>query len=171
MKREETIHTIIDRLREMSTETIMFHQAVADELGLNITDHKCLDLIHRFGAMPAGRLAELTSLTTGAVTGMIDRLEKVGYVRRTNDPKDRRKTIVEPISNKRLERKIEMIFMPLHERMHKFLSSSYRLEYTFGASTIVRLEYTFGASTIVNHIEDMAHQRRKYSSALHYPNC
>jgi DNA-binding MarR family transcriptional regulator len=63
-------------------------------------------------------------LTTGAVTGTIDRLEKAGYVRRTNDPKDRRKTIVEPISNKRLERKIEMIFIPLHERMHKFLSSS-----------------------------------------------
>jgi DNA-binding MarR family transcriptional regulator len=101
----------------------MFHQAVADELGLPITDHKCLDLIHRFGAMPAGRLAELTSLTTGAVTGMIDRLEKAGYVRRTNDPNDRRKTIIEPISNKKLERKIEMIFMPIHERMHKFLSS------------------------------------------------
>ena len=123
MKREETIHNIIDKFREMSTETIMFHQAVADELGLSITDHKCLDLIHRFGAMPAGRLAELTSLTTGAVTGMIDRLEKAGYVRRTNDPKDRRKTIIEPISNKKLERKIETIFMPLHERMHKVLSS------------------------------------------------
>jgi DNA-binding MarR family transcriptional regulator len=123
MKREETIHNIIDKFREMSTETIMFHQAVADELGLPITDHKCLDLIHRFGAMPAGRLAELTSLTTGAVTGMIDRLENAGYVRRTNDPKDRRKTIIEPISNKKLERKIEMIFMPIHERMHKFLSS------------------------------------------------
>lgn len=123
MKREETIHNIIDKFREMSTETIMFHQAVADELGLPITDYKCLDLIHRFGAMPAGRLAELTSLTTGAVTGMIDRLEKAGYVRRTNDPKDRRKTIIEPISNKKLERKIEMIFMPILERMHKFLSS------------------------------------------------
>ena len=64
-------------------------------------------------------------------TGMIDRLEKAGYVRRTNDPKDRRKTIVEPISNKKLERKIEMIFMPLHERMHKFLSSCSDNELTF----------------------------------------
>ena len=81
--------------------------------------------------MPAGRLAELSSLTTGAVTGMIDRLEKAGYVRRTNDPKDRRKTIVEPISNKKLERKIQMIFMPLHERMHKFLSSYSDSELTF----------------------------------------
>lgn len=123
MNREETIQIIVDRFREMSTETVMFHQAVADELRLYITDHKCLNIIHRFGAMPAGRLGEMTGLTTGAITGMIDRLEKAGYVRRANDPKDRRKTIVEPVRNKKLERKIEMIFMPLHERMHKFLSS------------------------------------------------
>src|SRR5215216_6028946 len=122
MKREDTIQAINEKFREMSTETIMFHQAVADMLGLHITDHKCLDFIYRFGAMPAGRLAELTGLTTGAVTGIIDRLEEAGYVRRTNDPKDRRRTIVEPTKNRKLERKIEGIFMPLHERMHKLLS-------------------------------------------------
>src|ERR671931_1038079 len=124
MEREEIIQAINEKLREMSTETIMFHQAVADTLGLHITDHKCLDLIYRFGPMPAGRLAELTGLTTGAVTGNIDRLEKAGYVRRINDPKDRRRTIVEPTRNKKLERKLEVIFNPLSMRMHK-LSSSY----------------------------------------------
>lgn len=123
MKREEIIQAISDKFREMSTETIMFHQAVADVLGLHITDHKCLDLIYRFGAMPAGRLAELTGLTTGAVTGIIDRLEEGGYVRRTNDPKDRRRTIVELTRNKKLENKIEVLFIPLREWMHKFLSS------------------------------------------------
>ncbi|MBI2648214.1 MAG: MarR family transcriptional regulator [Thaumarchaeota archaeon] len=123
MKREEIIQAINEKFAEMSTETILFHQAVADVLGLHITDHKCLDFIYRFGAMPAGRLAELTGLTTGAVTGIIDRLEEAGYVRRTSDPKDRRRTIVEPTRNKKLERKIETIFLPLHERMHKLLSS------------------------------------------------
>ena len=73
--------------------------------------------------MPAGRLAELTGLTTGAVTGIIDRLEKAGYVRRKNDVEDRRRTIVEPILNKKLERKLEMIFVPLHEKMYNLLSS------------------------------------------------
>ena len=123
MKREEIIEAITKKFREMSTETIMFHQAVADVLGLYITDHKCLDLLYRFGAMPAGKLTELTGLTTGAVTGIIDRLEEAAYVRRTDDPKDRRRTIVEPIRNKKLERKIEVIFSPLHERMYKLLSS------------------------------------------------
>jgi DNA-binding MarR family transcriptional regulator len=139
MNREEIIQNIVDRFREMSIETIMFHQAVADELGLHITDHKCMDIIHRFGAMPAGRLGEMTGLTTGAITGMIDRLEKSGYVRRANDPKDRRKTIVEPVRNKKLERKIEMIFTPLHERMHKFLSSYSDSELNFLFDTITKL--------------------------------
>jgi DNA-binding MarR family transcriptional regulator len=123
LTREEVIQDIVDKLREMSTETVMFHQAVADELGLYITDHKCMDIIHRFGAMPAGRLGEMTGLTTGAITGMIDRLEKAGYVNRANDPKDRRKTIVEPTGNKKLKKKIESIFMPLRQRMHNLLSS------------------------------------------------
>src|SRR5215471_18002797 len=122
MKREEIIWAITEKFREMSTETSMFHQAVADVLDLHITDHKSLELIHRFGAMPAGRLAQLTNLTTGSVTGIIDRLEKAGYVRRINDPEDRRKTIVEPTKNKKLEKKIELIFMHLHESLHRFMS-------------------------------------------------
>lgn len=123
MERDEVIQAINDKFTEMSFETILFHQAVANTVGLHITDHQCMHFIHRYGAMPAGRLAELTGLTTGAVTGIIDRLEKAGYVRRTNDPKDRRRTIVEAIRNKKLERKLEMIFVPLHEKMHKLLSS------------------------------------------------
>ena len=139
MNREGIIQTLVDRFREMSTETIMFHQAVADELGLYITDHKCMDIIHRFGAMPAGKLGEMTGLTTGAITGMIDRLEKAGYVRRANDPKDRRKTIVEPVRNKKLERKIEMIFTPLHEKMHEFLSSYSDAELSFLLDAMAKL--------------------------------
>ncbi len=123
MNREIIIQAINQKFREISTETIMFHQAIADVLGLHITDHKVLDFIYRYGPMPAGRLSELTSLTTGAVTGIIDRLEKAGYVRRVNDPKDRRRTIIELTRNKKLQRKLEDIFTPLSMRMHKVLSS------------------------------------------------
>src|SRR5919106_662687 len=122
-KREEIIHTVREKFMEMSTETILFHQALADIFDFHITDHRCIHFIHRYGAMPAGRLSELTGLTTAAVTGIIDRLEGAGYARRTNDPKDRRRTIVEPVRNKKLERKLETIFTPLHEKMHKLLSS------------------------------------------------
>lgn len=122
-KREVIIQAINDKFAEMSTETILFHQALADIVDIHITDHRCMYFLHRYGAMPAGRLSELTGLTTAAVTGIIDRLEGAGYARRTNDPKDRRRTIVEPIRNKKLERKLETIFTPLHEKMYKLLSS------------------------------------------------
>lgn len=131
MERSDVIVAIINKRRQMSTETIMFHQAVADTLGLHITDHKCLDLIRYYGAMPAGRLAELTGLTTGAITGVIDRLEQAGYVRRAKDPKDRRQIIVEPSRNKMLERKLEDIFSPLHESMRSDLSSYSDSELSF----------------------------------------
>lgn len=131
MERSDVIVAIINKRRQMSTETIMFHQAVADTLGLHITDHKCLDLIRYYGAMPAGRLAELTGLTTGAITGVIDRLEQAGYVRRAKDPKDRRQIIVEPSRNKMLERKLEDIFSPLHESMRCDLSSYSDSELSF----------------------------------------
>jgi DNA-binding MarR family transcriptional regulator len=130
-KREQIIHAVREKFTEMSTETILFHQALADTLGFHITDHRCMHFLHSHGAMPAGRLAELTGLTTAAVTGIIDRLEEAGYVRRANDPKDRRRTIVEPVRNKKLERKLEMIFTPFHEKMHKLLSSYSDSELTF----------------------------------------
>src|SRR5919112_605902 len=75
-KRQEIIHAINDKFAEMSTETILFHQALADMLGFHITDHRCIHFLHKYGAMPAGRLSELTGLTTAAVTGIIDRLEQ-----------------------------------------------------------------------------------------------
>jgi DNA-binding MarR family transcriptional regulator len=77
--------------RELSAATIMFHQAIADRLGLNPTDHKCLDLLASKGLMTSGELADVTGLTTGAITGVVDRLEAAGFVRREDDPNDRRR--------------------------------------------------------------------------------
>ena len=131
MEKAQIIHAINEKFTELSTETILFHQVVADSVGLYVTDHQCMHFIHRHGAMPAGRLAEFTGLTTGVVTGIIDRLERACYVRRTNDPKERRRTIVEPIRNKKLERKLEMVFVPLHEKMYKLLSSYSNSELNF----------------------------------------
>ncbi len=84
-------------LRELSARTVMFHQAVAERMGLSSADHKCLDLIERHGGegrITPGRVAELTGLTTGAVTGVLDRLESAGFVWREKDPDDRRQIIV-----------------------------------------------------------------------------
>ncbi len=95
-------------LRQMSARSVLFSQAVAGRLGINPTDLECLDILSWEGPITAGRLAEATGLTTGAITGVIDRLEKAGYVRRERDPNDRRRVIIQPIPGS--EGKISPLF-------------------------------------------------------------
>jgi DNA-binding MarR family transcriptional regulator len=85
-------------LRETSAQSVLFSQAVADQVGLNATDLEALDLLVRHGPLTAGRLAELTGLTTGAITGLVDRLERRGYVQREPHPSDRRSVVVRPLT-------------------------------------------------------------------------
>lgn len=79
---------------ELSTAVVLFHEAVADRLGLSAADHKALSLIMRAGALTAGDLAQQTGLSPGAVTGLVDRLERAGFVRRQRDPVDRRRVVI-----------------------------------------------------------------------------
>jgi DNA-binding MarR family transcriptional regulator len=73
----------------------LHNRAAADLAGLNETDWECLDVLDWTGPLTAGELARRVGITSGAVTGAIDRLEALGLVRRAADPKDRRKVIVE----------------------------------------------------------------------------
>jgi DNA-binding MarR family transcriptional regulator len=86
---------LISEIRRSQNATDRFDQAVADALGLNRTDMRCLDLIEREGPLAAGQLAEATGLTTGAITTVLDRLERAGYARRVRDTSDRRRVLVE----------------------------------------------------------------------------
>ncbi len=99
-ERQRLIAALQEATRQQSTWTVLFHNAVAGQVGLNITDHKCLDVLIHQGPLTAGQIAETTGLTTGAVTGVIDRLEKAGYVRREKDPTDRRRVVVQPVLDK-----------------------------------------------------------------------
>jgi DNA-binding MarR family transcriptional regulator len=110
--RAALIEDLLAAGRELGAVTVLFHNAIAARMGLSATDHKYLELLVQEGPMTAGRLAERTQLTTGAVTGMIDRLERQGLVRRVRDPHDRRKVIVEPIEAA-AQRMIAPHFAPL----------------------------------------------------------
>jgi len=74
-----------------------FDEALAARLGVNLTDLRCSSLVEREGPMTAGKLAATMGLTTGAITGVLDRLEKAGFVKRSRDPADRRQVIVEAV--------------------------------------------------------------------------
>jgi len=84
----------MEHLAEMGGLSTLLSAAIAARAGINPTDLESLDLLRRHGPMTAGRLAALTGLTTGAITGVIDRLERRGYARREADPTDRRRVVV-----------------------------------------------------------------------------
>jgi DNA-binding MarR family transcriptional regulator len=89
----------------------LFDQAVVDHVGLNRTDGRCIDIIAEVGPISAGDLARAAHLTTGAVTTVLDRLERAGWVRRTSDPADRRRVLV-AITDKTLGL-MKRIFLPV----------------------------------------------------------
>ncbi|MGB8456510.1 MAG: MarR family transcriptional regulator [Candidatus Acidiferrum sp.] len=98
-KRKELVKRVgMDLGRELSTVSVFLHHAIAAKLGLNVTDTRCFELMSRYSmeSFTAGDLARATGLTTGAVTGILDRLEKAGLVERYRDRIDRRKVFVRP---------------------------------------------------------------------------
>jgi DNA-binding MarR family transcriptional regulator len=81
-------------VRRSSAQGVIFGQTVASRAGISGSDLDCLDFLILEGRVTAGRLAEVTGLTTGAITGVVDRLEKAGLVRRERDDNDRRKVFI-----------------------------------------------------------------------------
>lgn len=102
--------------RELNSRAIMFHHAVGERMGLSATEYKAADILRRFGSMTAGELADQTGLTTGAVTGLVDRLERDGFVRREHDRRDRRRVIVKPMDRGRFA-EVEGLLSPLIDTM------------------------------------------------------
>jgi DNA-binding MarR family transcriptional regulator len=90
-------------IRAFQTAVDTFDDAVADRLGINRTDLRCLDLLDRHEAMTAGELANASGLTTGAVTRLLDRVERMGYAQRVRDTADRRRVLVQltPLARER----------------------------------------------------------------------
>ena len=96
---------------------ILVHQAVAERLGLNVIDLRCLRLAREALEPTAGHLAKITGLTTGTITGLLDRLERGHFIRRERDPEDRRKVIVRVLPSG--VQKVERIMAPLSEDTNK----------------------------------------------------
>ena len=109
--RSELVAEVGDLLRLQSSLALVLHQAVAERFGLNPADLKCLDIARREPDVTAGRIAELTAMSTSAVTTMLDRLEKRGFVERRRDPGDRRRVFVH--STGRHEHELAEVFAPL----------------------------------------------------------
>ena len=115
-EREDLIASVMNEGRRMSARTVVFHAAIADRLGLNPSDHKCADLIcNETGPITAGRLAEITGLSTGAITGVVDRLERAGFVARVPDADDRRRVVITGVEGRAPN--MRHLFLPMMEGM------------------------------------------------------
>jgi DNA-binding MarR family transcriptional regulator len=115
------IRSLSQLLREASANSLLYSEAVAARLGINSTDLECLDLLGRGGPMTAGALAEAAGLTSGAVTGVVDRLEAAGFAERRADPLDRRKVVVCGAAS--AEARIAPLFEPMERAIFEALGS------------------------------------------------
>ena len=99
--RERVLEELSAVSRRYMASYALFNQALADHLGLHPTDLQCLNLLTlEGGPVTTGRIAELTGLTTGSATRLVDRLERAGYVVRERDVVDRRRVLVTTVPEK-----------------------------------------------------------------------
>lgn len=110
--RAQLVGRLSGLMRRASTLGLLIHQGIAEQLGLHSTDLKFLDAVHGEPQLTAGRLSEITGLSTSATSAALDRLERRGFIRRVrDDQQDRRKVFV--VSTGQHEAETARLFVPL----------------------------------------------------------
>lgn len=133
-------------LRQFNGLGAAFFRAAAGRIGMNVTDTQVIDLLNSTGPMTAGQLADLTELTTGAITGMLNRLEEVGLVRRERDPNDGRRVIIRLVKGQDETHEISTIFGSIAKSWDELASHysdeqiAFLLEFLKQSNTISRQE-------------------------------
>jgi DNA-binding MarR family transcriptional regulator len=92
--KQTKVDELVDEFRTSGNQDRAFDNLAAARLGVNLTDLHCLNIIERSGGLTASALAAQAGLTSGAITGVIDRLERAGYARRERDAGDRRRVMI-----------------------------------------------------------------------------
>src|SRR5215204_1071846 len=122
--REELLRELEVENRRSTTGAVLLLQAVTQRSGMNLTDLQCINILTSTGPITAGQLAETMGLTTGAVTGVINRMERMGYARREKDPDDGRRVVIRPVPEE-LERVGADVFGSYERRALDALVSEY----------------------------------------------
>jgi DNA-binding MarR family transcriptional regulator len=117
--KEELIEELNQTIQRTGTLTVLHTNAIADKIGLSATEFESMDIISRNQPISAGMLATECGLTTGAITGIVDRLERAGLVRRISDPNDRRRVLLDPIEDEEKSKKIRKLYQPMSEMFHE----------------------------------------------------
>src|SRR5260370_28614467 len=126
-KRAEVLGELARELRQFNGLGASFFRAAAAQIGMTVTDIQVIYILESTGPSTAGQLADLTGLTTGAITGMLNRLEEAGLVRRARDPDDGRRVIVQLEREKDERQKMSSMFASLGQAWDE-LASDYDSE-------------------------------------------
>jgi DNA-binding MarR family transcriptional regulator len=118
--RAVAVETLLAAIRELSADFDGLSLAVADRVGLNATDLLAMDLISRNDRVTAGQIGDRLHMTSGAITGVIDRLERAGLAQRAPDSADRRRVLVMPTAK---ENEIRALYDPLVTALRKTTTS------------------------------------------------
>lgn len=124
--RRDMLHRLGRAVDDNGNTNVLLVHAIAQHVGLSAVEFECWSLISHHGPFTAGELARRCRITTGGMTGMIDRLERRGYVRRLPDPKDRRRVLVESIDNENVRQAIAKgheLYMPLQKAFNELITS------------------------------------------------
>ncbi|TWD82694.1 MarR family transcriptional regulator [Kribbella amoyensis] len=120
--REEITAELQDQLVRFIASVVLFNHAVSAKLGLGASDSQFMTLLQTHGPLTPRQLAEHTGLTSGTVTGVIDRLESLGLVTRRPDPTDRRKVLVTP-STEAIQQKLTPLYAEQGRRIQEVLAT------------------------------------------------
>ena len=120
--KKEFVNQIRKLSQQYAYDSIKMHETIAAKAGLSGTDHKYLGFLIVKGQMTAGELSNLSGLTTGAVTGLIDRFEKKKLVKRQFAKDDRRKVIIEP-NLKNIMALLEPLFTEFGKKSEELIAS------------------------------------------------
>lgn len=120
--RDELTGEIQQRMIRFIAGVILYNHAVSAQVGLGASDSQFMTLLQTYGPLTPRQLAEHTGLTSGTITGVIDRLESHGFVTREPDPADRRKVVVTP-SVQAIQDKLVPLYAEQGERMQSVLAS------------------------------------------------
>ena len=143
-------------LRTLGTELDRLDEAVADRFGLHRTDLRCLEIVGRERAISAGRLATLAGLSTSAVTAVIDRTERIGDLRRSADPEDRRRVLV--VLTEQGRERGRIAFAGLMNETERLLSRYSAPELELLADVLERIIATVGAQAEIA-VREAGHSR------------
>lgn len=111
-----------EAVQRAGTLKVLHTNAVANRIGLSATEFEAMDIITRYQPMTAGKLADYCGLTTGAITGLVDRLERADFVKRERDSEDRRRVYIKPIEIAERNQKVRELYTPIAEALRTLIA-------------------------------------------------